>query len=233
MADDGVTASMPPVRATFHRGGAEVHSVAITGSSVPVPHTMVEGSLDATANTIVPGSIIAPGTEMVIEVDPDRTLDPSLGIGGRIPAEGRMALDIREVPDFDVTAVPFLWTENPDSSGYKVAQELTADHELFYETRDWLPVANMEVSVREPVLVDYDPKENMERVLEDVALLRTADGASGYYMGVPPWITRDVFGIAFLGSKISVSRLEGRTIAHEFGHNLLVDSCPVWSTGGG
>ena len=232
MADDGVTASMPPVRATFYQGGAEVHSVVIEGSSARVPHTMAEGDLDATANAVVPGSVIAPDTELVVEVDPDGTLDATLGIGGRIPAEGRMALDIREVPDFDVTAVPFLWTENPDSSGYKVAQELTADHELFYETRDWLPVAGMEVSVREPVLVDYDPTENMVRVLDDVALLHAAEGASGYYMGVPPWIDRGLLGIARLGSKVSVSRLDGHSIAHEFGHNLSLRHTPCGNPAG-
>ena len=232
MADDGVSASMPPVRARFYRGGSEVHSVVIDGSSAPVPHVMAQDDLSATANAVVPSSVVAPGTEMVVEVDPDGTLDPSLGIGGRIPAEGRMALDIRNVPDFDVTAVPFLWAENPDSSGYKLAQELTVDHELFYETRDWLPVAGMEVSVREAVLVDYDPTENMERVLDDVALVHATDGASGYYMGVPPWIDRGILGIALIGSRVSASRLDGHTIAHEFGHNFALRHTPCGNPAG-
>ena len=232
MADDGVTASMPPVLATFYRGGQEVYSVRIDGSSQQVPRTMAEGDLDATANAVVPGSHVLPGTEMVVEVDPDGTLDPSLGIGGRIPEEGRMGLDIRSIPDFDMTAVPFLWAENPDSSGYKATVGMTADHDVFYETRDWLPVANMEVTVREAVLVDYDPKENMRRVLDDIALLRVADGASGYYMGVPPWIDRGVLGTARLGSKSSVSRLDGHTVAHEFGHNLSLRHTPCGNPAG-
>ena len=229
MADEGVTASMPPVRATFYRNGAETHSVSIAGSSAQVPSTMAEDDLDATANAVVPGSVLLPGTEMVVEVDPDGTLDPSLGIGGRIPKDGRMAIDVRAMPDFDVTAVPVLWTENPDSSGYKVAAELTAEHDLFYETRDWLPVADMDVSVREAVLVDYDPTGNMLRVLNDVFLLHTTDGASGYYMGVPPWINRGTLGIAYRESKVSVSRLDGHTIAHEFGHNFSLRHAPCGS----
>ena len=224
-ADRSVTASMPPVRATFHRGGAETHSVRIDGSSVKVPWTMAEGDLGATANAVIPGDVLAPGLEMVVEIDADGTLDPSLGIGGRIPEVGRMALDIRTMPDFDVTVVPFLSTENPDSSGYKVAVELTAEHELFYETRAWLPVADMEVSMRDAVLVDYDPRD-LHRVLDDLKLLHTVDGASGYYMGVPPWIERGTLGIAFLESKVSVSRLDGHTIAHEFGHNFSLRHTP-------
>jgi len=232
VADSTVTASMPPVRASFYQDSREVHSVVVGGSAAQVPHAMAENDLDATANAVVPGSVITPGTEMVIEVDPDGTLDPALGIGGRIPAEGSLALDIRTMPDFDVTAVPFLWTENPDSSGYKVAAGLTADHELFYETRDWLPVAEMEVFVREAVLVDYDPKENMDRVLDDLALVHAADGASGYYMGVPPWIESGTLGIARLESKVSASRLDGHTIAHEFGHNFSLNHSPCGNPGG-
>ena len=232
MAGSGVTASMPPVRARFYQGEREVHSLRIDGNSQPVPTTMVEGDLEATGNKVVPGSILVPGTEMVVDVDPDGTLDPSLGIGGRIPREGRMALDIRSTPDFDVTAVPFLWAENPDSSGLKATIGLTADHDAFYETREWLPIARMTATVREPVLVDYDPKENMHLVLRDVRLLLVADGAPGYYMAVPPWKDRGVLGIAFFDSRASVSRFEGHTIAHEFGHNFLLQHAPCGGPAG-
>ncbi len=226
MADSGVVASMPPVRATFHRGETETYSVLIDGSSQQVPWEMAEGDLERTANAVVPARVIVPGTEMVVEVDPDGALDPSLGIGGRIPAEGRMALDIRAMPPFNVTAVPFLWQENPDSSGLKAVDGLTAEHEVFYETREWLPVADMNVAVREAVFVDYDPKENVDRVLGDLALLYAADAASGYYMGVPPWIDGGVLGVAYLNSHLSVSRFDGHTVGHEFGHNLSLSHSP-------
>ncbi len=226
MADSGVVASMPPVRATFYRDGTETHSVWIDGSSGQVPWEMAEGDLDRTANVAVPADVIVPGTEMVVEVDPDNTLDTSLGIGGRIPEEGRMALDIRAMQSFNVTAVPFLWQEKPDSSGLRATAGLTAEHQVFYETREWLPVADMEVAVREAVLVDYDPKENMGKVLDDLALVYAADTASGYYMGVPPWIDGGVLGVAYIGSHLSVSNFDGHTIAHEFGHNLSLSHSP-------
>ena len=234
MADSGVVASMPPVQATLYRGGEETHSVRIDGSSIQVPWTMVEGNLDATANAVIPGAVLVPGTEVVVEVDPDGMLDPSLGIGGRIPARGRVALDVRAVPDFHVTAVPLLWAANPDSSGYKVAVELTAEHELFNETRDWLPVDEFEVAVREAVLVDYDPGEGdgLARTLSDVALVRAADGADGYYMGVIPRREGGVRGRAYLPGMVSVSLMDGRVIAHEFGHNFSLAHAPCGNPAG-
>ena len=44
-----------------------------------------------------------PGLEMVIEIDPDGTLDPGLGVVKRIPETGRMTIEVREMPVFDLT----------------------------------------------------------------------------------------------------------------------------------
>ena len=227
IAPGGAGATMPPVRATFHRAGTVVRVVDISAGAARVPQEMREDDLGLTANAVIPGDVLAPGLEMVVEIDPDGTLDPSLGIGGRIPEEGRLAIDVRRVPEFHVTAVPLLNAQNPDSSGFKATVGLTAEHEVFYETRDWLPVADMEVVVREPLLVDYDPEEDMSRALDDIAFLRVAEGASGYYMGVPPWRDGGVLGIAYSGGgKSTVSRLDGHTVAHEFGHGFSLAHAP-------
>ena len=43
---------------------------------------------------------------------------------------------------------------------------------------------------------------------------------------VPPWITDGTLGIARIGRKVSVSRLDGHTVAHEFGHNFSLHHAP-------
>ena len=57
-----------------------------------------EGSLEGSANMEIPGDVLRPGVEMVVEIDPYRDLDSALGVPGRIPATGRRALDVHELP---------------------------------------------------------------------------------------------------------------------------------------
>ena len=109
------SANMPPVRATFYRDGTVIHRAEIPGTSVPIPTQIDESSLLKSANVEIPGQVIQPGLEVVIEPDPDGMLDPALGVVRRIPAAGRMAIDVRAMPVFEVTLVPFLWQQNPDS----------------------------------------------------------------------------------------------------------------------
>ncbi len=107
-ASDPGGATLPPVRARFYLDGAEVRAAEIPATPHPIPEEVDEGTLAASANAKVPGDFVRPGLELVIEVDPEGTLDPALGAARRIPAEGRLAVDVREMPVFDLTVIPFL-----------------------------------------------------------------------------------------------------------------------------
>ena len=119
-----------------------------------VPRAVDEGVLSASANAEIPGSVVRPGLEMVVEIDPGGTLDPALGLGGRIPETRRMALDVREVPPLDLTLVPLLWEEAPDRSILDETEGLSADDDLFWPVRDLLPVRDFSLRVRRP----YGPR---------------------------------------------------------------------------
>lgn len=145
---------LPPVRATFYLGGAEVHRVEIAGKSTPVPTTIDEGSLEASANADVPGSVVQPGLEMVIEIDPEGTLDPALGVTRRIPEDGRLPVRVATIPNLDFTLIPFLWSEDPDSAVLGLVAEMAENpesHEMFSLMRTVLPVSTITVSVHDPV----------------------------------------------------------------------------------
>lgn len=98
---------LPEVRATFYVNNAEVHVAEIPGGEGRIPTEVVEGSLASSANADMPGEVVQPGLEMVVEIDPHGTLDPGLGIPERIPATGRTAVDVAGLAELQLTLIPF------------------------------------------------------------------------------------------------------------------------------
>ena len=140
---------LPPVRASFYLSGTLVHVADIPGRPGPIPTDVDEGSLATSANAVVPADVVLPGLEMVVEVDPDGTLEPALGVARRIPATGRAAIDVQAMPLFDLTVVPFLWTAEPDLAVLESVEGMAADpegHELLELTHTLLPVGGLEVT---------------------------------------------------------------------------------------
>ncbi len=223
VADSGASASFPTVRARFFADGREVHSVTVPGSSRPIPTAIDEGAFDASANARIPGSVLVPGLEMAIEIDPEGLLPSGIGVPQRWPETGRAALDVREMSALDLTLVPFLYSQNPDEALAARVKELTAANPLFRSTRDLLPVEEFSVTAREPVWTSVDPVfDNSSALLRETWALRTMDGATAYYMGV----MRGGGGRGYVGWPASVSGLSGGTISHELGHNMSLRHAP-------
>lgn len=223
----GGRADMPPVRATFHAGGRIVHTADIPAGEARIPPEIHEGDLSKSINAVVPGEVVQPGLEMVIEIDPDGTLDDGLGIPDRIPAEGRAPVGVRAVPMLDLTAIPFLQSDNPDSTLVDRAHDLEADTSLFRLSDRLLPVGELSLTVHEPVLTS---SEFASDLLHETELVRVVEGGDGYYMGLFGHIRAGVIGeAAYIGGRSFVSLAHANTIAHELGHamDLLHTSCGV------
>lgn len=219
---DGAT--MPPVRATFYHGGTPVHTVEIPAQDTMLPAEIDEGSLSSSANAEVPARVVAPGLEMVIEIAPYGAADFSGGAGLRLPETGRTAVEVKEMPPLDLTIVPFLWTEYPDRTILSRTGGLAAGDDLFWQTRDLLPVGDFNVTVRDFAWSSVDPVfENIPEIVGETRAIRALDGADGHYMGV----LRDRGGgQASLSGRVSVVPLEGSVIAHELGHNMSLRHAP-------
>ncbi len=234
-AERATNAGLPPVRATFYRDGALIHEADIPAKSDPIPAAIDESSLSKSANAEIPGWVIQPGLEVVIEPDPDGTLDPALGVAGRIPATGRMAVDVHAVPVFELTLVPFLWEESPDASILEITAAMAGDpegHELLEDTRLLLPVSAMDVKAHESVAT---PTNNGFAIMEQTEMIRVAEGGRGHYLGVMagPTGPGGLLGVANgIGSWSSFSVLDSETIAHEFGHNRNLYHAPCGGAGG-
>lgn len=216
-ADSG-GANLPPIRARFYSGARLAHSVELPGSSVPIPTEVDEGNLSRSANARIPGKVLQPGLEMVIEIDPASTLDPALGIPKRIPEEGRAPVDIRQVPLLELTAIPFLYTENPDSTVLEYANDLNTETGVFRKAAALLPIVDIDVAIHDPV---WTTSRFVADMLRETEAIRVLEGRAGYYMGLMTRVDGGVQGQAsYFGSPTFVSHVDPVTIAHELGHSM-------------
>ena len=224
-APDADSARVPAAWATFYQQDGSKHSVRVRsgGGTIPAEIEVAEGSLSRSANVEIPGEVLRPGVAMVVVLDPEGVLDPALGVPRRIPAAGLTALDVYEMPSFDVTVVPFLWETEPDSS----ILELVAEESLFDETR-LLPIGEMSVTVHEPV---WTSTNNGFDLLDETLAIRRIEGGTSYYMGTAGSFTGGIGGVALLGSRVMFSGPWPYTVAHEFGHNLSLWHAPCGTTG--
>ncbi len=220
--DEGI----PPVRARLYLDGRETHVENIPGKSTPIPTEMNEGSLLVSANAEIPGHLVHTGLEMVIEVDPDGTLDPELGVAKRIPATGRLAVEVRAMPVFELTLIPFIWSEAPDSSIVDVVEAMAADpggHEALRDVNTLLPVGDFAVRAHEPVLSSTNAHHLLLRQTEAI---RVMEGGTGHYYGTISWQSSDGWGVAMNPGRSAYSVVDASTIAHELGHNMSLDHAP-------
>ena len=230
-APDAGGARIPSGWATFYQRDGSKHSVRVSpgDGAIPARAETAEGSLSLSANAEVPGDVLRPGTEMVVVLDPEGALDPALGVARRIPAAGRTALDVYEMPAFDVTVVPFLLESEPDSSILDVTNGLTAEDDLFEATRRLLPVGPMSVTVHEPV---WTSTRNAFDLFYQTEAIRVMEGRAGYYLGTFPNPTGGAIGVGYRPGKVSFSVPDGGTVAHEFGHNMHLWHAPCGGAGG-
>ena len=233
-ASHGGTVTMPGVRATFYVDGVERHSVFIAAGTQSIPRDVAEGDLALSVNAEIPDWVIVPGLEMVIEVDPEGALDPVLGVMKRIPEEGRLAVDVQPVPPFRLTMIPFLSETRPDLTTVDDVSAMAADpdgHELLRDVRRLLPIAELAVVAREPVITSTP---DSRRIVAQVEAMRIMEGGAGYWMGVwdgrlNPGIITAIRGKAYLGGQASMSVRKASTMAHELGHNLGLKHAPCGS----
>ena len=225
---------MPAVRATFFHGDTQVHVAEIPSGAAAIPSEIDEGSLAHSANADIPGEVLKPGLEMVIDVDPDGTLSPALGIAKRIPETGRLAVDVRDMPDFKLTLVPFLYESEPDSSILEITASMADNPEtdaMLGPTRTLLPVGGLDVTLHPPVMASTN---NGFTILRETEAIRVLEGTPGYWLAMlAPAPLFGLFGVANgIGSWTSFSVPLPGTVAHEFGHNLALFHAPCGGAGG-
>lgn len=221
--------TIPLVRATFFVDGEEAEVVEIQPGTSIIGDQVSEGSLNSSANARVPASVIQPGLEMVVAIDPDATVAPELGVTKRIPETGRMTVNVRAMPDLELTLIPFLWSENPDSAILDITGDLSPGDPLLRDIRDLLPVAEIDLNIHEPVVTNSNSAFSM---LSQTGAIRVAEGGTGYFMGTLTGAVSGALGVAYVPGWTSFSIADSSVMAHELGHNMSLYHAPGCGAGG-
>ncbi len=226
-------------RATFLVRGQEVHSASLEPPAAGIPIDVEEGRLAQSFNARIPGHVLQPGLEMVVELDPDGTMPLKPGSRSRFPASGRLALDVREVPPMNLTIVPVLYHTEARRETNPVVEDVTRDmagtdsYGTIAHVRGILPIGDLNVSLREPyyTFADTISVTGDQHLFGEIDMLRhlEASGTNEYYHGIfffaqgSDWPSlgraqRPGY-TATSGIWDKPSGLSG-VVAHELGHNL-------------
>ena len=228
-ARESTTETIPAVRTRFYLNGQEMHVADIPAKSTPIPDRVDEGDLSKSANALIEGRLVQPGLELVIEIDPNETLDPELGVRTRIPETGRLRVDVQTMPTLGLTLIPLVLSGEPDSSTEATVGDIAADpenHELLEYVRLLLPVADLEVTAHEPVLTS---SRSVSALAVETAIIRSIEGGTGHYLGVIP---RPLGGnwSAYYGGSSSASTAVPRHLTQALALNMRMGGAPCGAT---
>ncbi|MXW66436.1 MAG: hypothetical protein F4Z72_05455 [Gemmatimonadales bacterium] len=215
--------TFPAVRARFYLKDRLTFSLDIPGTPSPIPSEVEELDLTKSAKGVVPGWVVQPGLEMVIDVDPLGTVDSTVAMARRIPAEGRIPVRVETMPAFQLTVIPWISPIDDDESIVDLVRSLTAESAVFNDTRALLPVSDIDLTLHDPVRTSTRIGHT---ILDQTEALRVLEGGAGYYLSLTKGLADEVAGVAFLGGWSAYSAYNAGVIAHELGHNLSLAHAP-------
>ena len=220
---DQANEHQPRARATFFSGGREIHRAEMRlESGQGIPEHVDQGSLQQSFRATIPGDVLTPGVEMVVEVDPEGTVARAAGSVTRL----RERLDVRGVPHMELTVVPVLEAPDPDSTVLDWVEGMGPGHPAMDFVTTVLPVGGYTVRVREPyvfslVLSDLGVWYLLSR---EMGVLRHLDGDRGFVYGAA--IRRGAIGGVGGSGNTAAGVTEPDVMAHELGHIMSLWHAP-------
>ena len=212
----------PSARVAFLLDGREVHTAEMALSSFRGLADHLPGELDQWYHAVIPAAVLRPGVEMAVHVDPDSIM-PRTALD-----EVRLPLDVREMPPMELTIVPIVTGSSRDGDVLDWIQR--ADDPPLEFMRTVLPVGELDLNIREPLTIAAVPAggsvDNWIAVLQDIELLRTTEGGSGYWYGVVNREGGGIAGIARVEGRASLGIPHPEVFAHEVGHNMSLMHAP-------
>ncbi len=218
----------PEVFATFTRDGREVHRVEMSSDQDLLATFADEGSLIRSYNAVIPAEYIVDGTEFVVVADSAKVIPRAEGSRTRYPETGWAALDVIEVPPLELTVVPVLNADKPDSSIFEWTDNVDDDSPEVGLFRHSFPFGEFTATSREPYVTSLDltNEDNTWSMILELEPVYRAEKATGYWYAVADSDEGYVRGIARLNGLVSFGKPWDTELAHEVGHNLDLQHAP-------
>jgi hypothetical protein len=229
--------AVPSVRVRFAVSGVLTKDTVLGANGLSVPLSPNEGSLSASWNMPVPGTLIQPNLTILAEVDPANTVAETNESDNLFPLGGTpLALEVRPTSTFAVRFVPILQSVNHlqgDVSSANMASYLAAAMRMH-------PLVAYDAEMRAPLstdapAVDATSSTGWTQILNELKAARTSDGNSRYYYGVvKPTYSSGIAGIGFVGLPVAIGWDKpgaDQVAAHEWGHNWGRQHAPCGNAG--
>ena len=221
----------PEVRARFYRAGALIQTLTIAApnGSVPTDTANSQATLSRTWNAALPASLLQPGLDIVLDVDPTNTVPEASDTDNSYPAGGTpLSLNVQTVATLDLRLVPILRTAD-NSTGNVTAANAA---QFADQTVRMHPLGAVNVDVR--AAYTYSDTAQIQsgdgngvwlRILSQMNTLQAAEGGTRNYYGViaVPYGS-GIAGYGYVPGRAAVGwdKLPSASgvAAHELGHNF-------------
>jgi hypothetical protein len=216
----------PEVRVRLYNGGALIQTFTIAAPGGSVPLRREAGTLSASWNVTVPGSLIGPGLAFLADVDPANAIAEASETDNSFPAGGTRPVSVRSAPPLSITLIPVRQSANQlegDVTAGNLDQYLDLTQRIYpLPGYDADTHAVYLTTTTDPLQSD-DANGAWDQVLSEVAALWVAEGSDRHYYGVVrTGYTSGLVGRGFLGLPVAIGYDEvgdrGRITAHELGH---------------
>ena len=218
----------PEVFATFTRDGEEVYRVVMPSGRDRLATDVDEGDVQASYDAVISAKHIVAGTELVVVADSAGIVPRAAGSQTRFPETGSLALDVIEVPALELTVVPVLEAEDPDSSVFEWTDSIDDDSPQVGQFKYSFPFSEFSATARDAYVTSLDLTNDNDqwKLVLELEAVRKKEEATGYWYGAALSKNGSVRGVARRNGWVSIGKPEGPELAHEVGHNLNLRHAP-------